>query len=163
MIFLFDRRSFMSSALLCCMALQALDAGKLPGFSWDTMPRYMHVRKATAYTPEELNYLATFPLITFEKSNEHKDSGSVEAGTIKSAAAVKALNPQAKILYYRNIIVHYGGYAANEQLDSIPNPFLVNAKGEDKLVRGRVGAYDLSQPAVHRGGSTTPNRCAHRQ
>lgn len=148
MHFIFKCRTFVTCGLLCGLALQVLDAGKLPEFSWDTVPRYMHVRKATTYTPEELEYLATFPLITFEKSNGHKSSGSVEAGTIKSATAVKALNPRAKILYYRNIIVHYGSYAANAQLDSISTPFLVNAAGEDKLVRKRVPAYDLSDPAL---------------
>lgn len=145
---IFNRRKLVSFSLLCGLALQVLHGGKAPEFSWDTVPRYMHVRKATAYTPEELKYLATFPLITFEKSNGHKDSGNVEAGTIKSAAAVKALNPQAKILYYRNIIVHYGSYAANAQLDSIFSPFLVDAAGKEKLVRDRVRAYDLSNPAV---------------
>ena len=46
----------------CCVA----EAGRLPDFSWDTVPRYMHVRKATAFTPQEIEYLATFPLITFD-------------------------------------------------------------------------------------------------
>jgi hypothetical protein len=142
------KKFFISLGLLCGLALLTLDAGRLPEFSWDTVPRYMHVRKATAYTSEEIEYLSTFPLITFEKSNGNKTFGSTEVGTIKAAAAVKALNPQAKILYYRNIIVHYGGYAANEQLDSVPSPFLVNAAGSDKLVRDRVPAYDLSQAAV---------------
>lgn len=137
-------------AWVCGVGLQALYADKLPEFSWDTVPRYMHVRKATDYTPDEIKYLASFPLITFEKSNGHVSSGNTEAGTLKAAAAVKALYPRAKILYYRNIIVHYGGYAANAQLDSITNPFLVNAEGSDKLVRGKVEAYDLTQPALQR-------------
>ncbi|MGZ0708882.1 putative glycoside hydrolase [Coraliomargarita sp. W4R53] len=121
---------------------------RLPEFSWDTVPRYMHVRKATAFTPEEIEYLATFPLITFEKSTGNKDSAGTEAGTVKAATAVKDINPRAKILYYRNIIVHYGGYVANEQLEAIPNVFLANAKGDEDLVRGKVQAYDLSNPAV---------------
>lgn len=138
----------MLCAVFVCFCIQSLYGGRMPEFSWDTVPRYMHVRKATAYTPEEIEYLASFPLITFEKSNGHKSSGSVETGTVVAAEAVKALNPKAKILYYRNIIVHYGGYAANEQLEAIEQPFLVNAAGEGKLVRDTVEAYDLSQPAV---------------
>ncbi|WPJ95523.1 putative glycoside hydrolase [Coraliomargarita algicola] len=108
----------------------------------------MHIRKATEFTPEEIQYLATFPLITLEKSTGHKDFGSTEAGTLKAATAVKAINPRTKILYYRNIIVHYGGYAANAQLESIPNAFLESAQGDADLVRGKVPAYDLSNPAV---------------
>ncbi|MEI6892732.1 MAG: hypothetical protein V5783_11235 [Pontiella sp.] len=38
---------------------------RMPEFSWDTVPRYMHVRKATAFTSEEIGFLATIPLITF--------------------------------------------------------------------------------------------------
>ncbi|TWT84716.1 hypothetical protein CA13_61960 [Planctomycetes bacterium CA13] len=93
---------------------------RMPAFSWDRVPLYVHIRKDTAFTDEEIRYLATFPLITFEKATGHRDSGSVEAGTLKAARAVKAVNPDAKILYYRNVIVHYGGYAADTSLKSIP-------------------------------------------
>jgi len=30
---------------------------------------YMHIRKDTAFTPDEIRYLATFPLVTFEKNH----------------------------------------------------------------------------------------------
>ncbi len=33
----------------------------MPVFSWDHIPLYMHMRKAKAFTEEELNYLAGFP------------------------------------------------------------------------------------------------------
>ena len=121
---------------------------RMPTFSWDHLPLYSHVRKETAYTTEEIKYLATFPLITFEKSNGHRDSGSTEAGTLKAARAVKALNPETKILYYRNVFVHYGGYAANESVREITHPFLKGRQGQEKLVRGKVPAYDLSNPKL---------------
>lgn len=123
-------------------------AAQLPDFSWDTVPRYMHVRKATAFTPEEAEYLATFPLITFEKTTGAREFGGTEAGTVQAAKAVKAINPRTKILYYRNILVHYSSYAANAQLASISNAFLADKKGNQKLVRKTVKAYDLSNPAV---------------
>ncbi len=119
-----------------------------PAFSWDTVPLYVHIRKDTAFTDEEIQHLATFPLITFEKATGHKDSGSVEAGTLKAARAVKAVNPESKILYYRNVIVHYGGYAANASLENISEPFLVGRNGNTKLIRNRVQAYDLSNKAL---------------
>jgi hypothetical protein len=105
---------------------------------------YVHIRKDTAFTDDEVRYLATFPLITFEKATGHRDSGSVEAGTLKAARAVKAINPATKILYYRNVIVHYGGYAANTSLKDIPEAFLVGRDGNDKLIRNRIQAYDLT-------------------
>ena len=121
---------------------------RMPAFSWDRMPLYVHIRKDTAFTDEEIRYLATFPLITFEKATGHKDSGSVEAGTLKAARAVKAINPATKILYYRNVIVHYGGYAANTSLKNIPGAFLVGRDGNDKLIRNRIQAYDLTNTAL---------------
>ncbi|GHC46844.1 putative glycoside hydrolase [Roseibacillus persicicus] len=119
-----------------------------PAFSWDTVPLYMHVRKDTAYTQDEIDYLATFPLLTFEKSNGHRDSGSTEEGTLKAARAVKAVNPETRILYYRNVIVEYGGYAASQSLKGISKPFLVGENGKKNLIRNRLPAYDLSNKAV---------------
>ncbi len=121
---------------------------RMPAFSWDRVPLYVHIRKDTAFTDEEIKYLATFPLITFEKATGHKDSGSVEAGTLKAARAVKEINPATKILYYRNVIVHYGGYAANTSLKNIPGAFLVGRDGNDKLIRNRIQAYDLTNKAL---------------
>ncbi len=119
-----------------------------PEFTWDRIPLYMHIRKATSYTDKEIAFMAKFPLITFEKANGHKDHGSIEKGTLVSARAVKKVNPKAKILYYRNVIVHYGSYAANKDLEGIPGAFLVGGKGETKLVRNQVPAYDLSNPKL---------------
>ena len=104
-------------------------ADRLPDFNWDRVPRYMHVRKATAFTSQEIEYLATFPLITFEKTTGSEEFGGTEAGIVQAARAVKAINPRSKILYYRNILVHYGSYAANAQLQAIDDPFLVDRKG----------------------------------
>jgi hypothetical protein len=117
---------------------------RMPEFSWDTVPRYMHVRKVTAFTPKEVKFLASYPLITFEKTTGSREFGSTEKGTIKAAEAVKALNSDAKILYYRNILVHYGGYAADRELETIEDPFLVGRSGNAKLVRNKVPAYDLT-------------------
>ncbi len=124
------------------------DGPPVPEFSWDHIPLYMHVRKATAYTDDEIAFLAKFPLITFEKSNGNKAFGSSEKGTLIAARRVKEINPKAKILYYRNVIVHYGGYAANEALEQIPGGLLMNKEGSTKLVRNRVAAYDLSNGRV---------------
>lgn len=53
-----------------------------PTFSWDHVSLYMHIRKDTAYTDDEIRYLAKFPLITFEKGplREVWFSGSVRDG-----------------------------------------------------------------------------------
>jgi len=121
---------------------------RYPQFTWDRIPLYMHVRKAKSFTDREIRFLARFPLITFEKATGHQDHGSVEAGTLAAARAVKKVNPRATILYYRNVIVHYGGYAANRGLEQIQGAFLHDQKGNTKLIRNNVPAYDLSNPDV---------------
>lgn len=146
-------RQAIAGMLLLLVASQALcgaDPERMPEFSWGKVPLYVHIRKDTAFNDQEIQYLATFPLITFEKSTGNKDSGSTEVGTLKAARAVKAANPQTKILYYRNVIVHYGGYAANRSLDRISSAFLQGRDGKEKLIRNRVRAYDLSNPVLRK-------------
>ena len=121
-----------------------------PEFTWDRIPLYMHIRKATSFTDEEIAFLARFPLITFEKANGHEDHGSVEAGTLIAARAVKELNPKATILYYRNVMVHYGGYAANKGLNESPEPC-------SRIRRDAPNLY-----AIASRHTTSPTRtCAH--
>lgn len=121
---------------------------RMPDFSWDTVPLYMHVRKATGFTPDELRYLATFPLITFEKTTGAREFGSTEMGTLRAAEGVKRINPRTKILYYRNIIVHYPAYSADEALTNMVGPFLVGRDGDTNLVRNKRSAYDLAHEGV---------------
>lgn len=139
---------FIAQLLTPLAALFAADSStipdRLPSFSWERVPRYMHIRKDTAFTADEIRYLASFPLVTFEKTTGAKEFGSTEAGTLAAARAVKKIIPATKILYYRNVIVHYGGYAANASLTRIPGALLVGRSGSDKLVRNRVQAYDLT-------------------
>eukprot|EP00903_Cladosiphon_okamuranus_P003977 g3975.t1 len=121
---------------------------RMPEFSWDTLPLYMHLRKDTAFTEEEFRFLAKFPLITLEKSTGHKTYGSTDAGTLEAAKGIKALNPDAKILYYRNVLVHYGGNSFDGKLEHIPGWSLEGKGGEHNLVRSKLRAYDLSNPAL---------------
>ena len=125
---------------------------KLPEFSWDKMPLYMHLRKSTAFTKKEVAYLSKFPLITFEKTTGSKSSGSTEKGTIKAAKAVKKINPDAKILYYKNVVVNWKGYSEDEKfLKEHPEAFLVNTKGQKALMpNGKTGFFDISKDYVRK-------------
>ena len=116
-----------------------------PEFSWDRIPQYIHIRKAEAFTNEECQFLASFPLITLEKTTGSATYGSTDRGSIKAAKSIKAINPNVKILYYRNVICHYGGNTFDKELKKLQSPFLTNNKnGKGKLIRGTVEAYDLS-------------------
>jgi hypothetical protein len=122
----------------------------LPEFSWDTMPLYMHLRKSTAFTKEEIKYLAKYPLITFEKTTGSQTYGSTEAGTIKAAEAIKKIYPKAKILYYKNVVINWGGYKEDESfLKKHPEALLVDAKGKKALMPNkRTGFFDISKDYV---------------
>jgi hypothetical protein len=122
----------------------AQESSRFPAFSWERVPRYMHIRKDTAFTDDEIRYLASFPLITLEKTTGANQFGSTEQGTLVAARAIKAINPASKVLYYRNVIVHYGSYAANAALKDISGGLLVGRDGSDQLVRNQVQAYDLT-------------------
>ena len=141
-------RVIVALSVLIPTTASVADEPRVPDFSWDTLPLYMHVRKADAFTDEELEYLASFPLITLEKTTGMRSSGSTDQGTIDAAMGIKKRNPRAKVLFYRNVIVHYGGYSFDSQLRQINQPFLVNRRGKGQLIRGRVEAYDLSNPKV---------------
>jgi len=116
-----------------------------PEFSWDRIPQYIHIRKAEAFTNEECQFLASFPLITLEKTTGSSTYGSTDQGSMMAAKSIKAINPNVKILYCRNVICHYGGNTFDKELKKLQSPFLTNNKnGKGKLIRGSVEAYDLS-------------------
>ena len=121
---------------------------RLPAFSWDRVPQYMHIRKAKKFTDAEINYLASFPLVTFEKTTGFKAFQSTEEGTLAAAKAVKKVNPSTKVLYYRNVIVHYGTYKANNEIEKMPGAFLTGSKEKTKMIRNALRAYDLSNSQV---------------
>jgi hypothetical protein len=124
---------------------------KFPEFTWDHIPRYMHVWKRTSYTDEEIEYLADFPLITFEKA-QGTSEGSVQEGTLKAARAVKDRNPNAKILYYKNIIIDWGGSSASKQLDTIKGGYLQSEDGSYPVVNqnSKRKFFDISNSQVRK-------------
>ncbi|WP_303450020.1 putative glycoside hydrolase [Wenyingzhuangia sp. 2_MG-2023] len=121
-----------------------------PEFSWDKIPLYMHVRKKTAYTNDEIEYLSKFPLITIEKSTGYETFGSNEAGTLETAKAIKSINPNTKILYYKNVVINWGNYEEDELfLEEHPEAYLRNDDEEKSLMpNGVTPFFDISQEIV---------------
>lgn len=145
--------AFLTALLLAPLAsLPAAESptstDKLPAFSWERVPQYMHIRKAQKFTDAEIKYLATFPLVAFEKATGHRAFQTTEDGTLAAAKAVKEVNPSTKILYYRNVMVHYDTYKANAEIEKVPGAFLTGRNGKTKLVRNVCEAYDLTNPQV---------------
>jgi len=121
-----------------------------PTFSWDKMPLYMHLRKVEPFTETELNFLAKFPLITLEKTTGSKTYGGTEKGSIAAAKAIKKVNPNAKILYYRNSIINWPSYRNDEKfIKKNPDALLLNSLGEYALMRNKkTKFFDISKKKV---------------
>ena len=110
----------------------------------------MHLRKVEPFTDKELDYLAQFPLITLEKTTGSKTYGGTEKGSIEAAKAIKAVNPKAKILYYRNSIINWPSYRNDEKfIKKNPDALLVNSLGEYALMRDKkTKFFDISKKNV---------------
>lgn len=115
-----------------------------PEFSWDHVPLYMHGRKSTAFTQEELEYLAEFPILTLEKTTGSTTYGSSEKGAVEAGRAIKAINPDTKVLFYWNAMLNYSSYDAKAEVDAMPGAFLEDATGYTLLHLDKREVYDLS-------------------
>ena len=123
---------------------------KYPDFSWDKMPLYMHLRKVEPFTDPELDYLAQFPLITLEKTTGSKTYGGTEKGSIAAAKAIKEVNPNSKVLYYRNSIINWPSYRNDERfIKKNPDALLLDSLGEYALMRNmETKFFDISKKNV---------------
>ncbi|CAA6677721.1 MULTISPECIES: putative glycoside hydrolase [unclassified Lentimonas] len=93
------------------------DSTHFPAFSWDTVPRWLIVRKNTAYTDAEVLSMATnYDLIVWEKANSAGFSNTNE-GTRDVAARIRAINPEVKNIYYFNSYIHYGAGESDAEYD----------------------------------------------
>lgn len=68
--------------------------------------------------------------------------------TLSPSTIGSFLSFEVLILYYRNVIIHYGGYDADDQLQRLSNSILKGKNGNTALIRKRLPAYDLSNPKV---------------
>lgn len=138
---------------LCPASLTALHAADvLPPFSWDRVPVFAHVGKASDdFTSEELDFLAKhFQFITIEKDQASRKHGSTEEGFAVAAREIKKRNPSAKVLFYWNASLDTsagrGHYQAMQTFPAFG--FLSDSQGKPVLRRKTVPNYDLSRADV---------------
>ena len=125
------------------------DFTNYPDFSWDTVPRWIIARKHIAWTQDEIEALATYPLIVWEKSNK-AGFDYVEDGIIDASTQVKAINPSVKSIFYRNSKMHYGGYISDATYDEWEySQHTIDENGDEVLyyVNGRL-MYDHDVAAM---------------
>jgi len=113
-----------------------------PPFSWDRVPQWLIVRKATAFTEEEVRLLAEAPLVVFEKANGHRDAGSIEEGTLRAARAVKAVDESTVTLFYWNAVINYPEYRANDTFDKNSDAWALKKDGDVFRFKNRYAIYN---------------------
>ncbi len=124
------------------------DPSHRPNFSWDTVPLYAHFGDREGMNDEEVEFIAShYDFIVLEKAHGIEKYGYTEQGTIEDVARIKALNPQAKMLYYWNLLLDYPLYEASLTREDDQSWFIHGADGELDLKGTGPGAlkkYDLS-------------------
>ncbi|WP_297028953.1 putative glycoside hydrolase [Thermogutta sp.] len=127
-------------------------AGDFPLFSWDRVPVYAHVGKASDdFTPEQLDFLAKhFNFITIEKDQASHKHGSTEKGFAVAAREIKKRNPNAKVLFYWNASLDTSSNRGRyEAMETFPQGgFLTDPLGQIIKRRGAVPNYDLTREDV---------------
>ena len=144
--------SVLTALLLLVVAspLRANDA--LPPFSWDRVPLYAHVGKASDdFTREELDFLAKhFNFITIEKGQAARKYGNTEEGFAAAARGIKKRNPKAKVLFYWNASLDYSAFRRTyKAAKTFPaDGHLRDRFGRLVLRRKTVPNYDLRRADV---------------
>jgi hypothetical protein len=96
----------MAASVQCAQADESSFVPKdfYPAFSWDTTPMYyMFGDTQRTLTPEEVQFIADRTgFLCIEKSHAMKELGAAELGARHEVQAFKAINPEAKVLFYFN-------------------------------------------------------------
>ena len=131
------------------LTTSANDQVKLQGpkFSWDTVPVYAHFGATPGMTDAEIAFIAKhYDFITLEKGHGGELHGGVsEPQTFIDAAKIKAINPDARVLFYWNLLLDYPMYQMSKERKSSDDWFIhtvdgkLHTKGKMALKR-----YDLS-------------------
>jgi hypothetical protein len=130
-----------------------------PPFSWDNVPLYAHFGDRNGLRNDDVEFIAShYDFVVLEKAHGQATYGDTEPGTIKDVARIKAINPDAKILYYWNLLLDYPLYRASAIREDTPDWFIHHVDGGlDRKPSGEDGLrrYDLSNPDFQQWWVTT--------
>ena len=118
--------------------------GRLPLFSWNTVPCAVDLAKATGdFSPSEANFLANrFSYVAIEKFQatgpQPKGNKQTEPGIVAAAKALKAANPNVKVLSYWSLFAFHPEYAASANFDQ---SWIKTHNASNQII------FDLDNPA----------------
>lgn len=109
-----------------------------PNFSWDRVPRTMLVRKASqSFTADEAERIANhYDFVVLEKAN-----GGIN-GYYDKAAALKAYNPDIKVVFYWNSRIYYGHNNVDDSINDNWDEYI----DPDFTIRDGLSTYQQNNP-----------------
>lgn len=144
-------KNILAFAILLPLFVSA-DEPHRPPFSWDTVPLYAHFGAAKGLSADEVEFIAThYNFIALEKNHGFATHGDTEAGTLEDVQRIRAINPDATILYYWNLLLDYPFYESSAKRGNDPSWFIHNADGTmDRKGDSQTGLrkFDLSNPEL---------------
>ena len=138
----------MANYVVCLSAILALCMQnsysiKMPQFSFDTVPVFMHTCNETGpWNDTTLKYFAKYPMITFEKGTgvfatiQPYASQYAEDKIIQACKQIKAIKPNIICIFYYNSIDDWTFYRLHETLAEHPEWWLRDDDGKVVLVGG---------------------------
>jgi len=101
--------AFCALLLSCKPAVSDITAEPKAEADWSHVKLYGHAFSNNEFTQEEYQFIAEkMPIFTVEKRHAHKVHGSAksEQATLSTARKIKALNPDATVLFYASDIAN---------------------------------------------------------
>lgn len=146
-----------TATLPALMALAQHNAHVLPPFSWDKLPMFLHTQNTSGpWSPAALQRIAEFPIVTLEKSHDfpaQQRGHRLDKTTGVACAAIHAINPATKVLYYSNSLMAYSCDPLYDVIEADPTLILKDANGQDVRfgqTPHSLACYDVTSPALRR-------------
>eukprot|EP00054_Salpingoeca_dolichothecata_P004158 m.29650 g.29650 ORF g.29650 m.29650 type:complete len:349 (-) comp14390_c1_seq2:772-1818(-) len=113
-------------------------AQELPMFSWETPPVFVHMcNRSGEFSQEAVEFLARFPMVTFEKGQgEAESSCCAEDKILAAAKQIKAINSSVHTLFYYNSVLNWEMYRMAEVFEQHSSWWLRDLNGEVIRLQG---------------------------
>jgi hypothetical protein len=143
-------------ALVALLAQRSAPGPALPPFTWAKLPVFLHTQNSSGpWSSAALQRIAEFPLVTLEKGHNspaQRPGHRLDKTTGAACAAIHAINPATKVLYYSNSLMAYSCDPLHDLIEADPTLVLKDAHGQDVrfgLPNHRsMACYDVTSPRL---------------
>ena len=135
----------MALTIMSLMVLNVINVGgtKMPLFSWDTVPVFVHMCNASGpFNDSTMDYLTRFPMVTVEKgqglnaTNEPYASQYAEEKIMDALKRVKQLNSSIITILYLNTVLDWTMYQMHQTMIQHPEWWLKDEHGNVVRIEG---------------------------